>query len=232
MSTIIMNKCWPLKMSPAQKSVLISLADNSSDEGFCWPSVKTISKRTCLSERSVQRAINWLEERGLLKRDLRHKRSTMYVFDLDLLENYKPNNIKGDTLTGDTVTHSTPSECPIYPVTVTPRTIIEPSIEPSLKNNKRAARLPDDFVMPENWIDIAKTIKPELSRQEILNTRDSFIDYWLADASAKAIKRDWLAAWRFWIRNKWAKPQGAIQPKKTALNFDNTDWIDGVGELL
>ncbi|HCL3300057.1 TPA: helix-turn-helix domain-containing protein, partial [Pseudomonas aeruginosa] len=34
MSTIIMSACWPLQgLTPAQKAVLISLADNANDEG-------------------------------------------------------------------------------------------------------------------------------------------------------------------------------------------------------
>ena len=47
MSTIIMAACWPLQgMSPAQKAVLISLADQASDDGVCWPGVNTIAART------------------------------------------------------------------------------------------------------------------------------------------------------------------------------------------
>lgn len=62
MSTILMAQCWPLKkMTVAQKAVLISLADQANDEGVCWPGVKTISMRTCLSERAVQEALSWLQ---------------------------------------------------------------------------------------------------------------------------------------------------------------------------
>lgn len=54
MSTILMSNCWPLQgMSPSQKAVLISLADQSNDDGYCWPSIRTISVRTCLSERAI-----------------------------------------------------------------------------------------------------------------------------------------------------------------------------------
>lgn len=66
MSTIIMSKCWPLPMSPTQKSVLISLADQANDHGVCWPSIDTISMRTCLSRRTVIDAIAALEAIGHL----------------------------------------------------------------------------------------------------------------------------------------------------------------------
>lgn len=79
MSTIIMSQCWPLTgMSPAQKAVLISMADQANDDGYCWPSVGTISNRTCLSERAVQGAIKWLQSAGLLGTSERRGTSSVY----------------------------------------------------------------------------------------------------------------------------------------------------------
>ena len=79
MSTIIMSQCWPIEgISPAQKAVLISLADQANDDGYCWPSVGTIAKRTCLSERAVQGAIKWLHSAGLLSSDERRGTSSVY----------------------------------------------------------------------------------------------------------------------------------------------------------
>lgn len=75
-----MSACWPLQgMSPAQKAVLVSLADNANDEGVCWPSISTIGMRTCLSERAVRNALRWLEESDVLKSDQRFGRSTWYT---------------------------------------------------------------------------------------------------------------------------------------------------------
>ena len=80
MSTILMAQCWPLqKMSVAQKAVLISLADQANDEGVCWPGVKTIAMRTCLSERAVQEALSWLQSVGLVFREYREHASTYYT---------------------------------------------------------------------------------------------------------------------------------------------------------
>ncbi|MBI1626458.1 helix-turn-helix domain-containing protein [Comamonas suwonensis] len=79
MSTIIMSACWPMQgMSAAQKAVLISLADQANDDGYCWPSVKTITMRTCLSARAVQGAIRWLESSGILRSSERRGTSTVY----------------------------------------------------------------------------------------------------------------------------------------------------------
>lgn len=79
MSTILMSACWPLQgMSPAQKAVLISLADQANDDGYCWPSVGTIASRTCLSERAVQGAIKWLQSARLLGASERRGTSSVY----------------------------------------------------------------------------------------------------------------------------------------------------------
>lgn len=81
-----MSACWPLQMSPAQKGVLISLADNANDDGVCWPSIRAISVRCCLSERAVQNAIKWLEEHHALKRNERSQKSTVYTITPDLFD--------------------------------------------------------------------------------------------------------------------------------------------------
>ena len=74
-----MSACWPLQgMSPSQKAVLISLADQANDDGYCWPSIKTIGIRTCLSDRAVQGAIKWLIAAGLLRTSTRSGTSTVY----------------------------------------------------------------------------------------------------------------------------------------------------------
>lgn len=79
MSTLVMSRCWDLQMPPTQKSVLISLADNANDHGACWPSIPTICRRTCFSERAVQNAIKWLEGAGLLTADRTNGRHTSYT---------------------------------------------------------------------------------------------------------------------------------------------------------
>lgn len=67
MSIKFLNHCWHLPhISPTQKLVLISLADQANDAGVCWPAVANIQSRTNLSRRAVQYAINALCEKGYL----------------------------------------------------------------------------------------------------------------------------------------------------------------------
>jgi len=79
MSTIIMSQCWMLQgLSVTQKAVLISLADQASDDGVCWPAVGTVAKRCCMSERAVRSAMDHLEQVGLVARERRFNSSSVY----------------------------------------------------------------------------------------------------------------------------------------------------------
>jgi len=79
MSTMLMGLCWPLQMPPTPKAVLISLADNANDHGYCWPSLTKISERTCFGRTAVIHAVKWLEARGAIKADRSDRYRTTYV---------------------------------------------------------------------------------------------------------------------------------------------------------
>ncbi|MEE4461050.1 helix-turn-helix domain-containing protein [Azotobacter chroococcum] len=126
MSTIIMTACWPLGgMSATNKAVLISLADNANDEGVCWPSVARISERTCLSERAVRNALRWLEEVKLLTSHQRQGRSTWYTVTP---ASYAPGTKCPPAPDAAPPRHDVPHT----PAPDAPRTVIEPSSEPSV----------------------------------------------------------------------------------------------------
>ncbi|HFX2008096.1 TPA: helix-turn-helix domain-containing protein [Pseudomonas aeruginosa] len=123
MSTIIMSACWPLQgMSPAQKAVLISLADQANDQGVCWPAVDSIAMRCCLSKRAVQQAIKWLRGAGIVSVEERQGRSTMYSVTPAA---YAPPQ---EMHPGSKCTRA--GNAPT-PADAAPRTVIEPTREPS-----------------------------------------------------------------------------------------------------
>ncbi|EMR9833552.1 TPA: helix-turn-helix domain-containing protein [Pseudomonas aeruginosa] len=138
MSTIIMSACWPLQgLTPAQKAVLISLADNANDEGVCWPSVAKIAERTCLSERAVQQAIKVLNECRALSIEARQGRSTMFtVTPAAFAPPQKVHPRRKCTPAGSAPTPADaapqpPQEMHPTPADAAPRTVIEPIREPS-----------------------------------------------------------------------------------------------------
>ncbi|MGQ9991147.1 helix-turn-helix domain-containing protein [Pseudomonas aeruginosa] len=123
MSTIIMSACWPLQgMSPAQKAVLISLADQANDQGVCWPAVDSIAMRCCLSKRAVQQAIKWLRGAGIVSVEERQGRSTMYSVTPAA---YAPQQEMHPS-SKCTRAANVPT-----PADAAPRTVIEPTREPS-----------------------------------------------------------------------------------------------------
>lgn len=137
MSTIIMSQCWPLQgMTPAQKAVLISIADNANDDGVGWPSVPYIAMRTCLSERSVQNAIKWLISAGILSAQERIGRSTVYTVTPAAFA--PPQELRGaNNDTAPANNDGTPAAFAPTPAATAPRTIKnhqgtvkEPSIAP------------------------------------------------------------------------------------------------------
>ena len=68
-----MNWAWGLPLKPSIKFVLLALADASDDAGYCWPSIPTLAKKTCLNPRSVQRILNQLQAQGFLRVERRHR---------------------------------------------------------------------------------------------------------------------------------------------------------------
>lgn len=59
------------KLDPYKKIVLMSLADNANDEGYCWPSMDTIAYKSSMSKTTVRRHIKSLEELNLLTKHQR-----------------------------------------------------------------------------------------------------------------------------------------------------------------
>ncbi|MDI3357009.1 helix-turn-helix domain-containing protein [Pseudomonas sp. UYIF39] len=169
MSTIIMSACWPLQgMSPAQKSVLISLSDNANDEGVCWPSIAKIGQRTCLAERTVQSAIKWLCSAGVLSVRERMGRSTMYTITPATFappQDMRPADAAG---TPPQEAHPTPADAAPPPRSGCTqnrnRTAIDPSVEPPSSFPALVGQGAGEVIDPEQ--EKRTKAKVEADRQE------------------------------------------------------------------
>ena len=69
-----MNWAWGLCLKPNIKFVLMALADACDDDGYCWPSVPTLARKTGLDDRSVQRILMKLKADGLLRVEPRYRK--------------------------------------------------------------------------------------------------------------------------------------------------------------
>jgi hypothetical protein len=74
-----MSSCWDVTgLTHTQKIVLLSLADQSNDDGVCWPSASSTAKRVSLCERATRKAIAELESLGHLSRHFQTGKATYY----------------------------------------------------------------------------------------------------------------------------------------------------------
>jgi len=65
MSIRIMSAVWAVsEASKTELLCLLALADHANDDGYCWPSVKTVARKCRISERQCQRLLATLESKG------------------------------------------------------------------------------------------------------------------------------------------------------------------------
>ena len=88
MSFILMAHAMKLEIpDPYAKWLLLCLADYANEETrSCFPSVKTLSKRTSISESTLYVKLNWLEKHGYISRiSGTHNKSNIYTVNLGVL---------------------------------------------------------------------------------------------------------------------------------------------------
>ena len=68
-----------------------------------------------------------------------------------------------------------------------------------IKNIGRGSRLPQDWIIPEDYIKFCHEERPDLIAEDVAL---QFKDYWISVAGAKGVKTDWFATWRNWVRRQ------------------------------
>lgn len=72
----------------------------------------------------------------------------------------------------------------------------------------RGARLPDDWSLPMDW---GRWALGEGWPEDVIRTEaDKFRDHWISATGQSATKRDWLAAWRNWMRRVPKQPRKEV----------------------
>lgn len=99
----------------------------------------------------------------------------------------------------------------------------EPEPEPltTPKGVVRATRLPNDFTVTSEMAQWAAKSFPNV---DINIQTDAFRDYWTALAGQKALKVDWIATWRNWIRN--SKPIANARVTAFDRNMDTVRMFE------
>ncbi|TLP41056.1 helix-turn-helix domain-containing protein [Arcobacter arenosus] len=91
MSIKVMEKVFRDEtLDPNKKLIMLALADNANDEGYCYPSINTIVLKTSLSKPTVIKHMKELEGKSLLlskKRSRKNGSSTTKIYIVYPLEN-------------------------------------------------------------------------------------------------------------------------------------------------
>jgi hypothetical protein len=111
-SLVALSWAWDQEgLDPIEKFVLVAISDaHNESNGRCFPSVKTIARRTGASERTVQRYIGQLERRALIARVANfgedgRQRSNEYRLAVDAQIQIPIQSGEGDSLSPRGVVH-------------------------------------------------------------------------------------------------------------------------------
>ena len=70
--------------------------------------------------------------------------------------------------------------------------------EPKGSSKKRGSRLSEDWQLPKAWGKWA--VSEGLDEISVRREADKFRDYWISAPASKAVKVEWQAVWRNWVR--------------------------------
>ncbi|UHD15031.1 DnaT-like ssDNA-binding domain-containing protein [Thiocapsa bogorovii] len=79
MSRAARDWAWDCRgLTPAQRLVLLALAEHADEAGDCWPSLSRLAARAEVDRRTVTRCLAALEARGLIQRTRSRPQRTLY----------------------------------------------------------------------------------------------------------------------------------------------------------
>jgi DNA-binding IscR family transcriptional regulator len=198
---------WDAKCpTPAAKLVLLKLADHANEEGECWPSQSRIAADCGIPRETVNRVMKALVEASLIRVEHRTNGTGKLANRYFLLCDVKSHP--------DVISDHTPCDVRSH----------KPSIEPSRKEETTAIAVakkpaaargtrwpsgegtyPEGKTVPLEWLKEGREWRPDL---DMSNQSYLFEDYWVAKPGPNALKLDWRATWRNWVRN--AKPDRPV----------------------
>lgn len=271
MSVFLMGQAWQANVGgAARKLVLIKLADNADDQGHCWPSYGHLALQCEMSKRTVMRYVDDLVLTGFVSKQHRKggpnfNKSNLFKLsildgDISNLKALKAAKKTGELLEEKVVDKNTPSdnltpleEChPCHPTgvnhvtplvsPVSPRTIIEPSIEPSLKKYiKKPEFIPEIFELypahrrggtdqqlAKVWKSEKLTDKDATNILNWLSAAAQSNPQWQTNASGQYVP----GLTRFIRERLWLTPvpvAKTTQGNEPDFHSNSTDWAKDLG---
>ncbi|SNT21615.1 Helix-turn-helix domain-containing protein [Anaerovirgula multivorans] len=98
--SLLIERVYKLELTQRATLVAFYLINRADQENTCFPGVKTIANECHMSTRTVQRALNDLEESGFLKRESRFhemggQRSNMYYLQIGEMNDLEDDEDRG-----------------------------------------------------------------------------------------------------------------------------------------
>ena len=108
MSVRVLSWAWSLEeVMGSEALVLLALADQANDEGFCWPSQEKLAPKARQSVSTLRRSLRSLEKMGLLttitRSSTRGRRSNLYLLHIGAKPDLSMKSAKAVTLSEETV---------------------------------------------------------------------------------------------------------------------------------
>lgn len=158
-----------------RKLVLLALADCANDQGECYPSIPHLVSKCSLAERTVQEAIAQLEDAGLVRREFRTGRATVYWVSPGDQPPQQAHPRTSRTPAAGAPTPAAgapppPQQAHPTPAAGAPITIIEPSKEPSPKR-KTPAIADVSASVYSDWIALRKAKRAPVTETAIAGIR-------------------------------------------------------------
>ena len=218
------------------KFVLIELASAlNRNDSECYPSIDTLEEVTELNRKTVIASTKLLEEKGFIKKRRTFengKQRIYYSFPMfnpsewALKQSSKNGTLESTVFGPVTRNKNKEKEQGIGTRSVAPspdhfpdatKKIEEP--KPKRTTTDRGSRL-TITELPDDWKAFAEQEEPDLDPKRLF---ENFKDYWTGLSGAKAIKKDWAATWRNyvrsfknaldWKRRPMLKPEAANRPQ-------------------
>ena len=115
--TIIANEVIEMNLPPVEKTILIVLLRyNNSKIGYSFPSYTTLTEKCCISKKTVIKALNNLEKKGIIKKEcLKGKGNKYFITDFENYTSVKTTPVeKLHQCKNYTSVETTPHRCKNY----------------------------------------------------------------------------------------------------------------------
>ena len=204
-------------LSFTEKGVaLAALSFRNSKTGLCAPAVesddpekKTLCSKTGLTHICVRKTLKALVEKEVitLKKCTTKPSEITFVLDVTLndvtLNDVTLNDVKPKQRLGLPLTTFRAALNDVKANKEVIKKIIKKgdahACASATPEGKKGSRITFTELTPELREQAIK-VRPDLSPDQISFEFDCFLDYWRAKAGSGAVKRDWPATWRNWIR--------------------------------